>query len=163
MKKLVKESLFEGKRSRKSTPFGELKTLEMVHKYLPFLKDVEYFDEGDRGAPGVHYGEDEFSQHWNFVQVTTGNQKIDDWGVSLLIYQPFDSDEILSKFYSDSVAYIPGDSNDEYEDQLDGIPIEDWTEEDYEGVLKDIYSGFYGDDEDDESDDEFEDDEEDDE
>jgi len=139
MRKLVREQLYENYKEGTGNSFGEQKCLELCKQYLPFL-DVSYDDLGQRGTQDEPaYGQDEQFQKWDQLSVNTGLEDIDETGLSLYIIQEFDSDEILIKFYSDSVAYTcNGQIDDEYTNELEGIPIDSFTEEDFESVIEDL-------------------------
>jgi len=157
MKKLVKESLYEAIKTNGfegGNSFGEEKCMKIVEKYFPFLPKVEFDDLEPRGTKDdPAYGQDEQYSKWDQLTVITGDKYIDESGLSLYLIQDFDSDQIYAKFYNDTVNYNGyGEANDEYTSELDPIPVEDWDEERYKSLLKDIKENGGMDDEDDDED-----------
>jgi len=140
----VRESLFEAKKEGKLKPlpgtnsFGEKQAMALVKKYLPFL-NISFDDLGNRETGGnTSYSSDEEYEIWDQLSVETGNEQVDEWGVSLLLVKPFDVDEPQIKFYMDSVAFIPGDLNDEYTQTLDPVSLDSFTKEDWEDIFNQL-------------------------
>lgn len=144
--KLVRENLFESKDQQlfsETNSFGEKRAMNLVKRYLPFLK-ITFDDLGDREIGGnTSYSDDEIYEIWDQLSVKTGNEQIDEVGVSLLLVKPFDSDEPHIKFYMDAVAFVPGDSNDEYNQFLDPVPLKSFTKEDWEDIFTQLKEYVY--------------------
>ena len=142
MKQLVKESLFEnfepGKKDSRS--FGEAEALRLIHTYLPYLKDVEYMDYGDRDSDNVEYGDDDTFDKWDHIMITTGIEAIDEIGCTILLGK--NGNEIGIKFYCDTVAFTTTDEDDEYINWVEPMPIESFTKKDYNVILRKIRKSF---------------------
>jgi len=141
--KLVKESLYESINTdgfSEGNSLGEQKCMQIIKTYLPFLSDVHFDDLGERGTPeNPAYGDDEQYAKWDQLSIITGDEAIDDQGLSLYLVQDFDNDKIYAKFYFDAVNYNGyGQLNDEYTDEMDPIAAEDWDIKRYKSVLIDI-------------------------
>lgn len=74
--KLVRENLFESKDQQlfsETNSFGEKRAMNLVKRYLPFLK-ITFDDLGDREIGGnTSYSDDEIYEIWDQLSVKTGN------------------------------------------------------------------------------------------
>lgn len=145
--KLVRENLNEDFHKQnlendyqKGQSFGKKKALELVQKYLPFIKGVDYVDRDDRDDPNVGYGEDE---NFSYYDVLDGEIPGSDELLTILIGVPvneeFNSDnDVCVKFYYDSVAFVGDDSDDEYSNWLEPVSITSFDKEEWKKTIREI-------------------------
>lgn len=134
--KLIRESL--------SHPFDERYAKAVIKSYLPYLSNKVTFLGSKESEEGL--GFDEEFKDYALFSVKTGIPSIDEYGVTLVIGIPFDFelnyDEYFSgiciKFYADAIAFVPGSYDDEYTRTLDPYPIENFTEDRWKDILRNM-------------------------
>lgn len=139
----------EAKTNPKGRPFGEQKIMELMSE-IPFVKNPKYVDFGDRDNPDSFYGQDENYAVWDFVEVDTEIPNLDDTGVSMLIAQETENSPIGIKFYCDSIAFNGQTVNDEYMDEVELVDFDEFSEQDWKAVIRDLKAEILQEDEDDE-------------
>ena len=139
---------------------GSEKIRELFNQYIPF---VSYTNIVLNPNPDAEFGEpsgnlDEVYSIWDSVNIDIPEIEDKGGGVNMIIGVPINhdyksDDDITIKFYTDSVAFIPGKVNDEYTTWLEPVSITSFTEEDWDGILKELKE-YYSieDDEEDEED-----------
>lgn len=109
----------------------------VIEKNMPYLLKYDPKDEGPdvRGEPM-----DDFKR-WSIWSIEVPEIEKQGMGVALMFLDYGDGIEV--KFYTDSVAFVPGEHNDEYTEWVDAVPVNQMSEEGFEEVLEDMYE-YYG-------------------
>jgi len=127
--KLVKESLNENVKDVQSIPVSELS--QLIKEWMPYVLNYnpQFIDADEDGGEPM----DDFDR-WGLVYLDIPGLR-EGFTVMVMDY----AGQIKVKFYSDTVAFVAGEEDDEYMKWVSGVPIQTVDEEYFEEVLDRVY------------------------
>jgi hypothetical protein len=135
----------------KGVSFGKEKALALVQKYLPFIGEVSFDEDPSRDNPNSWNGLDEVYCVWDTLSCE--HPEIEDtYGFTLVIGvvkgeatpEDYTDDDVTVKFYVDSVAFVGSNSDDEYNDWVNGESITAFDEDEWEATIESMKESGYG-------------------